>query len=176
MTNKLFYQLAADEVAQSNIDQGLWIKVVADMPTASKIQQQAKYIQLRAGELAVQSAVTRVAGTVPTIKRVLKLAVGIVVVGFVIIVGGIIIVEHQDDQRMRESAIGFGATIEQHVGSGEADSNAYKNQLIDMNNMCEAWEGQRLTDRWIKGTDEQNAPAFMVCKKVSSELKRLVPR
>ena len=56
MTDKRFYQDAADEVASGILDQSLWIKACAEMPDASHVAQQAKYIQLRAIELAIASA------------------------------------------------------------------------------------------------------------------------
>ena len=52
MTDKAFYQAAAAEVANGVMDHALWIKVNAELPSANHIVQQAKYIQLRAKELA----------------------------------------------------------------------------------------------------------------------------
>jgi len=175
MTNKLFYQIAADEVARGNIDQALWIKVVADMPVATRIQQQAKYIQLRAGELAIESATTRMTNKVPLIKRALKWAVGLVVAGYLLIIGAIILIEHQEDQNMRTNAIEFAPTIEHHAARGEADSDAYASRVSAMDTMCRAWARQREVDRWMKGTDEQDAPAIAACEKVHLEYRRLVP-
>jgi len=56
MTDKSFYKVAADEVTAGHLDEALWIKVCADMPGAGRLSQQAKYIQLRAQELAVEAA------------------------------------------------------------------------------------------------------------------------
>lgn len=52
MTNKTFYQAAANEVASGHLDAALWIKVCAEMPEAETKTQQAKYIALRANEMA----------------------------------------------------------------------------------------------------------------------------
>lgn len=122
MTNKAFYQLAADEVAKGNIDQALWIKVVADMSTATKIQQQAMYIQLRAGELAVQSATTKVADSVPVIKRVLKWVVGLVVVGFVITLFFAMAIARKDDQESQRIALADASVVENHLATHELDT------------------------------------------------------
>ena len=56
MVDKVHYQAAAAEVADGNIDQALWIKVNSDMPEATGIAKQAKYIQLRAQELSIENA------------------------------------------------------------------------------------------------------------------------
>lgn len=53
MTNKVFYQAAAAEVASGAIDSALWIKVNAELPEADERARQAKYIALRAQELSV---------------------------------------------------------------------------------------------------------------------------
>jgi hypothetical protein len=55
MTSKVFYQSAAEEVAAGALDNALWTKVSADMPSADAMTQQAKYIQLRAQELALSA-------------------------------------------------------------------------------------------------------------------------
>ncbi|WP_147281783.1 hypothetical protein [Dyella solisilvae] len=52
MTDKTFYQAAAAEVAGGYVDLDLWAKVNAKDPNAAKIERQAKYIQLRAQEMA----------------------------------------------------------------------------------------------------------------------------
>jgi hypothetical protein len=56
MTDKSFYQAAAAEVAGGQLDPALWIKVGSEMPTADSIARQARYIQLRAREMAAESA------------------------------------------------------------------------------------------------------------------------
>ncbi len=60
MTHKSFYQAAAAEVSAGHIDNALWIKVCADMPQGDNASRQAKYIQLRAEELAVDDAKNKV--------------------------------------------------------------------------------------------------------------------
>ena len=61
MVDKSFYKAAADEVAGGVVDDALWVKVAADMPGAEKVTHQAKYIQLRAAEMAMA---TRLGGAV----------------------------------------------------------------------------------------------------------------
>lgn len=56
MTHKTFYQLAAAEVAAGHVDDALWIKVNVELPNADDKARQAKYITLRAEEMAVESA------------------------------------------------------------------------------------------------------------------------
>ena len=60
MTDKSFYQAAAAEVSMRRVDDALWIKVCADMPQGDNASRQAKYIQLRAEELAVDDAKNKV--------------------------------------------------------------------------------------------------------------------
>lgn len=62
MTNKVFYQAAAAEVASGAIDNALWIKVNAELPEADDRARQAKYIALRAQELAVGNVKQRATG------------------------------------------------------------------------------------------------------------------
>lgn len=69
MTDKTYYQAAAAEVAQGCIDKALWIKVSADLPAAEPRVKQAKYIQLRAQELAAESVGHRALGFVRRIPR-----------------------------------------------------------------------------------------------------------
>ena len=52
MTDKAFYQAAAAEVANGQLDDALWIKVNAELPEATDVVKQAKYIQLRAQEVS----------------------------------------------------------------------------------------------------------------------------
>lgn len=62
MVDKVHYQAAAAEVEAGHIDQALWIKVAVDMPVADNVTRQAKYIQLRAREMALaakESVATR---------------------------------------------------------------------------------------------------------------------
>lgn len=56
MTHKAFYEAAAAEVAQGHLDNALWIKVNAELPAAADNVRQAKYIALRAQELATANA------------------------------------------------------------------------------------------------------------------------
>lgn len=58
MTHKAFYQAAADEVAEGRVDKALWIKVCADCPGDESKMQQAKYIALRAREMAQESGLS----------------------------------------------------------------------------------------------------------------------
>jgi hypothetical protein len=60
VTNKVFYQAAAAEVASGAIDGALWIKVNAELPEADDRARQAKYIALRAEEMAGDSTKQRV--------------------------------------------------------------------------------------------------------------------
>lgn len=60
MTHKSFYQAAAAEVSMGRVDGPLWIKVCADMPQGDNASRQAKYIQLRAEELARDDAKNKV--------------------------------------------------------------------------------------------------------------------
>lgn len=60
MTSKVFYQAAAAEVAAGHLDEALWIKVNAEIPSADDKVRQAKYVALRAEEMAVESAKHRV--------------------------------------------------------------------------------------------------------------------
>ena len=83
MTDKKFYQDAADEVASGILDQSLWIKACAEMPDASHVAQQAKYIQLRAIELAIVSAKGRATEAVrkakPIALKMIKLSIMLLV-------------------------------------------------------------------------------------------------
>lgn len=88
MTNKLFYQQAAAEIAEGNMDQALLIKVKAHMPTAAKDHQQARYIQLRAREFAIESARKRAVDSVPLFKRVL--AVSLSAAAVILVISGVI--------------------------------------------------------------------------------------
>lgn len=65
MTHKTFYQLAAAEVAAGRLDDALWIKVNAELPNADERTRQAKYIALRAEEMAMESAKYRVRRWLP---------------------------------------------------------------------------------------------------------------
>lgn len=65
MTDKAFYQAAAAEVASGNLDSALWIKTCAEMPGTDDLTRQAKYIQLRAKEMAGSSAKFRAASLAP---------------------------------------------------------------------------------------------------------------
>lgn len=65
MTDKTYYQAAANEVAHGCIDAALWTKVNADMPGATDVVRQAKYIQLRAREMAAESHVHGIARRAP---------------------------------------------------------------------------------------------------------------
>lgn len=58
MTHKSYYEAAAAEVAAGRLDNALWIKVNAEMPDADNSVRQAKYIALRAQELATANAGT----------------------------------------------------------------------------------------------------------------------
>jgi len=76
VVDKVHYQAAAAEVADGNIDQALWIKVNADMPEAAGVAKQAKYIQLRAEEIARSTAKAVVANGVSRIKIRMRKIVG----------------------------------------------------------------------------------------------------
>lgn len=65
MTNKVFYQAAAAEVVAGHLDEALWIKVNAELPSADDKVRQAKYVALRAEEMAVESAKRRVLRWMP---------------------------------------------------------------------------------------------------------------
>lgn len=65
MTDKSFYQAAASEVSQGQIDQALWLKVNAEFPGATAIVRQAKYIQLRAQELAREARSSSISSITP---------------------------------------------------------------------------------------------------------------
>ena len=52
--DKAYYQQAAYEVAQGQLDQALWIKVRADNPHSDDKAIQALYVQARARELALE--------------------------------------------------------------------------------------------------------------------------
>lgn len=65
MTDKTFYQAAADEVASGHLDDALWIKVCAEMPEAAPKAQQAKYIALRAQEIGTDYARRRFSAWMP---------------------------------------------------------------------------------------------------------------
>lgn len=52
MTDKRYYEAAANEVHAGDIDPSLWIKVNADYPNANDAEKQAAYIRLRAQELS----------------------------------------------------------------------------------------------------------------------------
>jgi hypothetical protein len=60
MTHKSFYQAAVAEVAAGHLDSALWIKINAEMPSADNAARQAKYIALRAQEIADESLRTSV--------------------------------------------------------------------------------------------------------------------
>lgn len=173
MPSKLFYQRAVDEVSNGTIDQALWIKVVADMPSADKVTQQAKYIQLRAKELSYESATTTAAGFVPVLVRLLKWGVTICVVGILLFVAGFALITRLDDMQMQKNAIGFGATVQAHVASRGPESDAYRDQVMDMNRTCAYWENGRQTDSWMKGADAEAATAIAACDQVAAELKRV---
>lgn len=68
MTHKSFYEAAASEVAAGHLDNALWIKVNAEMPGADGGAKQAKYIALRAQELAVENAGTTLRRWMPRTK------------------------------------------------------------------------------------------------------------
>ena len=55
MTNKVFYQAAAAEVADGALDEALWTKVTVELVGADPVARQAKYIQLRAQEMALET-------------------------------------------------------------------------------------------------------------------------
>lgn len=65
MTHKTFYQLAAAEVAAGRLDDALWIKVNAELPNSDDKTRQAKYITMRAKEMAADNAKHRLARWVP---------------------------------------------------------------------------------------------------------------
>jgi hypothetical protein len=55
VTNKKFYKIAADEFVSGAVDHALWTKVEADLPGLNAEIRNAKYIQLRAQELAIEN-------------------------------------------------------------------------------------------------------------------------
>lgn len=65
VTHKSFYEAAAAEVASGRLDSALWIKVNAELPGADNSARQAKYIALRAQEMATESAGTTVRRWMP---------------------------------------------------------------------------------------------------------------
>ena len=65
VTHKSFYEAATAEVAAGRLDNALWIKVNAELPGADNSVRQAKYIALRAQELAVEAAAYKMRRWVP---------------------------------------------------------------------------------------------------------------
>lgn len=65
MTHKSFYEAAAAEVAAGHLDNALWIKVNAEMADADNGARQARYITLRAQEMAVEAAAYKVRRWMP---------------------------------------------------------------------------------------------------------------
>lgn len=62
MTDKTYYHAAAAEVAGGHLDEALWIKVNAELPQATDVVKQAKYIQLRAQEMGGEAKKNAVVG------------------------------------------------------------------------------------------------------------------
>lgn len=69
VTDKAYYQAAAAEVADGVIDRALWIKVNAELPGTSDAVRQAKYIQLRAEELAHTARSMTISRFIPSTER-----------------------------------------------------------------------------------------------------------
>lgn len=144
MTDKRFYQNAADEVASGILDKSLWIKVCAEMPDADRVVQQSKYIQLRANELAIANAKNKaisIGRAVPPmagkiVRSLIKLLIVTVIVS-VFIVYPVIFFLHiymdQSDIRANQSRyINFDATI----ASGTPSDKDY-DALVTIQGSCE---------------------------------------
>ncbi len=88
MTDKAFYQAAAAEVADGVLDRALWIKVNAELPGASDVVQQAKYVQFRAEELARAARSTTISRLLPRTGPQWALCV-VIAVGVALIFGAL---------------------------------------------------------------------------------------
>lgn len=94
MTDKSFYQAAAAEVAAGQLDSALWIKVNAEMPEAAIVARHAKYIQLRAQELSLESKAAVVSHGVRRARSMFRKVakVGGVSLALYLVIGGIYLV------------------------------------------------------------------------------------
>ena len=88
MTHKSFYEAAAAEVAAGHLDSALWIKVNAELPDADDNVRQAKYIALRAQEMAGETTKRRMMNLWQRIPRWAKITCGVAIIWA--IVGSII--------------------------------------------------------------------------------------
>ena len=88
MTDKAYYQAAAAEVADGVIDDALWIKVNAELPGTSDNVRRAKYIQLRAEELAHAARSVTVSRLLPRTGPMTVLYV-FIAFGIALIFGGV---------------------------------------------------------------------------------------
>lgn len=80
MTHKSFYEAAVTEVAAGHLDSALWIKVSAEMPGADNSARQARYIALRAQELATANAGNAVRRWMPRTKGQWVVVMGVATV------------------------------------------------------------------------------------------------
>jgi len=78
MTHKSYYEAAAAEVTAGHLDSALWIKVNADMPNADNGARQAKYIALRAQELAAENTEQSIRRWIPR-SRIAQLLATVVI-------------------------------------------------------------------------------------------------
>lgn len=84
MTHKSFYEAAAAEVATGHLDNALWIKVNAELPDAADNVRQAKYIALRAQEMATANAGAALRSWIPRTFWQWMRVVGVVVILYLV--------------------------------------------------------------------------------------------
>jgi len=117
MVDKSFYQAASDEVAGGKVDAALWVKINADMPEASDLTKQAKYIQHRAEEIARDHASSAARATVSkgvarVKKRVVKASIWLVGIVALLAIAGNLYSEYSEllgwYQQIKTQTVGFG--------------------------------------------------------------------
>jgi hypothetical protein len=138
MTDKAFYQAAAAEVAGGQIDQALWIKVTADLAGSDNLTRQAKYIQLRAQELAIGAAKEKVVGAGKSARRLGKKVVkwGLIVAAVWIVLGSISMI-YDKHLVYITSIAGINAGVAKiNAASAAIDEGAYEEASLDLENDC----------------------------------------
>lgn len=143
MTDKRFYQIAAAEVAQGQIDQALWIKVTTDMAGENNIIRQARYIQLRAQEISLnESAATIGRATTSAAdmgKKLFKWAVVVIVVGTAATLF-FAATDKVDSVITLRQEIG-NSVVTANAYASDGDSSKYEEFIGNIHNDCEYFSG-----------------------------------
>lgn len=172
MVDKSFYQAASDEVAGGKVDAALWVKINADMPEASDLTKQAKYIQLRAEEIARDHA-SKVArttiskGVAHVKKRAIKTSVWLIGVIALLAIAGNAYSEYAElsgwYQRIKSQMVGF----DEGLKSLEISKKARESNYMAVRQLGENYEysdGTTAGEHWKWAKDTVNSQGGYLMK------------